>query len=108
MVTSTANGAQHDLFIFTNWPVFIRTQLGKTFAKARTCAKAASKMTPNQDKKIISSIDCIIAFKRGELNLNEALDQFCFLTGLSRPVARTFFSGIARNNIVTVKYRNKD
>ena len=100
MVTSTANGAQHDLFILTNWPVFIWTQLGEIFAKACICKKAAPAMTIEFDQKTLASIDCVIAFKRGEISLDEALDQFCSVTGISRKTARKSFRQFKRDNVI--------
>ena len=97
---STADGARHDLFIFTNWPIFIWTQLGKIFTKACICEKAAPAMTIEFDQKTLASIDCVIAFKRGEISLDEALDQFCFVTGISRKIARKSFRQFKRDNVI--------
>ena len=104
---STADKARHDLFIFTNWPVFIWTQLGKIFAKACVFEKAALEMTIEFDQKTLASIDCVIAFKRGEISLDEALDQFCFVTGISRKIARKALRQLKRDNVIRFANSNK-
>ena len=104
---STVDGARHDLVIFTNWPVFIWTQLGKIFAKACVFEKAAPEMTIEFDQKTLASIGCVIAFKRGEISLDEALDQFCSVTGISRKTARKSFRQFKRDNVIQFANSNK-
>ena len=100
MVISTARGALHGLFILTNWPVFIWTQLGKICAKARISEKASPEMTVEFDQKTLASIDCLIAFKRGDISLEEALDQFCFVTGIPRDIAKKYVRQLSRSNVI--------
>ena len=57
-------------------------------------------MTIEFDQKTLASIDCVIAFQRGEISLDEALDQFCFITGISRKVARKALRQLKRDNVI--------
>ena len=57
-------------------------------------------MTIEFDQKTLASIDCVIAFKRGEISLDEDLDQFCFITGISRKVARKALRQLKRDNVI--------
>ena len=42
----------------------------------------------------------IMDYKYGRINLDEAVEQFCFLTGLSQALGRQFLEGLSRSNII--------
>lgn len=57
-------------------------------------------MTIEFDQKTLALINCVMAFKRGDISLDEALDQFCFVTGITRKIARKFFHQFKRDNVI--------
>lgn len=42
----------------------------------------------------------IMDYKYGRINLDEAVEQFCFLTGLSQALGRQFLEGLSRSNVI--------
>ena len=42
----------------------------------------------------------IMDYKCGHINLDEAVEQFCFLTGLSQALGRQFLEGLSRSNVI--------
>ena len=64
-------------------------------------------MTIEFDQKTLASINCVIAFTRGEISLDEALDQFCFMTGISRKIARKALRQLKRDNVIHFANSNK-
>ena len=64
-------------------------------------------MTIEFDQKTLASINCVIAFTRGEISLDEALDQFCFMTGISRKIARKALRQLKRDNVIQFANSNK-
>ena len=55
------------------------------------------------DNHIGASIDILIAYKNGQMNLAEAVERFCFLTGLSQHLGRQFLEGLSRSNVINLK-----
>ena len=52
------------------------------------------------DTKIAGSIDVLIDYKKGGLTLDQAVDRFGKLTGLTPDVAEKFIRGLGRDNVV--------
>ena len=55
------------------------------------------------DPKILGSIDVLIAYKKGGFTLDQAVDRFRKLTGLSSDVAEKFLKGMGRDNIISLE-----
>ena len=54
------------------------------------------------DPKIAGSIDVLIDYKKGGLTLEQAVDRFRKLTGLTQDVAEKFLRGLGRDNVVSL------
>ena len=54
------------------------------------------------DPKIAGSIDVLIDYKKGGLTLDQAVDRFRKLTGLTPDVAEKFIRGLGRDNVVSL------
>lgn len=54
------------------------------------------------DAKIAGSIDVLIDYKKGGLTLEQAVDRFRKLTGLTPDVAEKFIRGLGRDNVVSL------
>jgi hypothetical protein len=52
------------------------------------------------DLRIAGSIDVLVAYKLGNLNLLRAVERFSSLTGLSQDQAETFVRGMSRQNVL--------
>ena len=55
---------------------------------------------------INASIDVLISYKKGNLNLTEASSLFSEMTGLAKNTAEKFLRGMSRNNVK--KFNRKD
>lgn len=53
--------------------------------------------------QIAESINVLISYKRGDLNIMEANRLFSQMTGLDKAVAERFLRGISRSNVKTLK-----
>lgn len=64
-------------------------------------------MKTDQEWQIIhASIDALISYKKGNLNLTEANTLFSQMTGLGKNTAEKFLCGMSRNNVK--KFNRKD
>lgn len=52
-----------------------------------------------QDGLVSGSVDVLIAYKKGSVNLQEAVSTFSLLTGLSTEIAERFVTGLRRENV---------
>ena len=58
-------------------------------------------MTTNYNKqKVEASIDILLEYKKGLVNLCEAADRFQYLTGLDRSVCEEFITSMSRENVI--------
>ena len=55
------------------------------------------------DAKIAGSIDVLIDYKKGGLTLEQAVDRFRKLTGLTPDVAEKFIRGLGRDNVISLQ-----
>lgn len=51
-------------------------------------------------QRIDATIDILIAYKRGKTNLEDAVAEFCFLSGLNETSSRKFLTGMSRDNVL--------
>lgn len=58
------------------------------------------------DSRISASVDVLIQYKAGDLNLLEAIERFSSLTGLPRDSAENFIRGMTRNNVLPLAKRH--
>ena len=63
------------------------------------------KKTKNQ---MTAVADLIVEYKRGDINLEDTIKRYIFLTGLSRHIAETFILNFDRTNIIAISTREKD
>lgn len=54
------------------------------------------------DTKIAGSMNVLIDYKKGGLTLDQAVDRFGKLTGLTPDVAETFIRGLGRDNVISL------
>ena len=51
-------------------------------------------------QRIDATIDILIAYKRGKTNLEDAVAEFGFLSGLNETSSRKFLTGMSRDNVL--------
>ena len=54
------------------------------------------------DTKIAGSMNVLLDYKKGGLTLNQAVERFGKLTGLTPDVAEKFIRGLGRDNVVSL------
>lgn len=54
------------------------------------------------DTKIAGSMNVLLDYKKGGLTLDQAVDRFGKLTGLTPDVAEKFIRGLGRDNVVSL------
>ena len=54
------------------------------------------------DTKIAGSMNVLLDYKKGGLTLDQAVDRFGRLTGLTPDVAEKFIRGLGRDNVVSL------
>ena len=54
------------------------------------------------DTKIAGSMNVLLDYKKGGLPLDQAVDRFGRLTGLTPDVAEKFIRGLGRDNVVSL------
>ena len=59
------------------------------------------------DAKTTGSIDVLVAYKKGGLTLDQAVDRFRKLTGLTVEIAEKFIKGMGRDNIISLEAKRK-
>ena len=59
-------------------------------------------MSDEIDTATLASIDVLISYKNGSMNLDEAVNQFCYLTGLSKDIGAKFIRSTSRSNIINL------
>ena len=62
----------------------------------------------NDQQRIDATIDILIAYKRGKTNLEDAVAEFCFLSGLNETFARKFLTGMSRDNVLLLPLEEKN
>ena len=62
----------------------------------------------NDQQRIDATIDILIAYKRGKTNLEDAVAEFCFLSGLNETSARKFLTGMSRDNVLLLPLEEKN
>jgi hypothetical protein len=56
-----------------------------------------------KDNTIKKSINVLLHYEQGKINLKQAVDQLTSLSGLSEEVAETFIKSLNRANVVQLK-----
>jgi len=64
-------------------------------------------MSKDITPEIAASIDTLIRYRKGTISLDEALESFVFLTGLSHSIARNFITSMTRENVVSLDVGKK-
>ena len=54
------------------------------------------------DTKIAGSMNVLLDYKKGGLTLDQAVDRFGKLTGLTPDVAEKFIRGLGRDNVISL------
>jgi len=55
----------------------------------------------------LASIDVLVSYKNGSLNLDEAVSQFCYFTGLEKNIGTKFIEEMSRNNIIDFHLKSR-
>jgi len=55
------------------------------------------------DKKVKESINVLLHYEQGKINLRDAVTQIRSLSGLSEEIAETFIKSINRTNVIPIK-----
>ena len=97
-----AQGEQNVFIIFSNRKNSIRRRLGKTRKETCSHQAKAAQMSDEIDTATLASIDVLISYKNGSMNLDEAVNQFCYLTGLSKDIGAKFIRSMSRSNIINL------
>lgn len=50
-----------------------------------------------------AAVNILVEYKRGLLTLEQAVDRFSYVTGLTKDIAQTFIKGMSRQNIVDLE-----
>ena len=53
--------------------------------------------------EISGSIDILIQYKKGEINLTQASHTFALLTGLDVSIAEKFVRNLSRDNVISLQ-----
>ena len=64
--------------------------------------KEKKKMAKN-DNAIKESINVLVHYEQGRINLKEAINQLRSLSGLSQEIAETFIKSMNRTNVVQLR-----
>ena len=80
--------------------------MGKTRQKTRSHQATAAQMNDEIDTATLASIDVLVSYKNGSISLDEAVSQFCFLTGLDRDISAKFIRKMSRNNIINLSCKD--
>ena len=56
-------------------------------------------MTEKISSTVSATIDLLITYKRGELNLEETVSRFSFLTGINEDISSRYISELSRDNV---------
>ena len=59
-------------------------------------------MLENISEETSASIDVLIEYKKGLLNLSEAAERFSFFTGMPSATCRKFIKNMSRDNLLTL------
>ena len=62
----------------------------------------------NDQQRIDATIDILIAYKKGETNLEDAVAEFCFLSGFNKTSARKFLTGMSRDNVLLLPLKEEN
>jgi|TARA_R110000796_G_C14503908_1_gene429166 hypothetical protein len=57
--------------------------------------------------QVLGSIDVLVDYKKGGLTLEQAIDRFRKLTGLTPDIAEQFLKGMSRDNIVSLQAKRE-
>ncbi len=57
------------------------------------------------DPKVNGTIDLILSYKKGWLTLDQTVDRFSKLTGITGDIAETYIRELKRDNVISLKSR---
>ena len=65
-------------------------------------------MTQIKNDDVNASIDVLLDYKRGTINLEEAVSMFSFITGIEQGSCEEYIGSMSRENVVQLRVQNND
>ena len=67
-------------------------------------------MDAKRKKRLQAAVDVLMEYKTGQINLENAVNQFCGLSELKRENAEEYIKSMTRNNVIPIglsrRYKN--
>ena len=65
-------------------------------------------MTQIKNDNVNASIDVLLDYKRGTINLEEAVSMFSFITGMRQGVCEEYIGSMSRENVVQLREQSSN
>ena len=65
-------------------------------------------MTQIKNDNVNASIDVLLDYKRGTINLEEAVSMFSFLTGMRQGTCEKYIGSMSRENVVQLREQSSN